>query len=146
MKQRWYHSNNDWRRIKNWPSDQSSTIFYRDIVFQGKRIYARAGDALYCFEDGAEDQKPPSVPKGLEATVARKGGNKVIELRWQESTDNIRVHAYHVSVNGEEQRRVGYPLAEFPAEPGQEFTFQVIAEDGSGNRSAASRALMVRIP
>jgi hypothetical protein len=74
-----------------------------------------------------------------------KGGKRVVELRWEESTDNLRVYAYHVLVNGKEERRVGYPLAEFPAEPGQRFTFRVIAEDGSKNRSAPSEELTINI-
>jgi hypothetical protein len=145
MKRRWYHSNNDWRRIKNWPSAQSCTIFYRDMVFQGKRVYARAGDALYCFEEGAEDKAPPSVPTRLQTKVVQKGDSQVIELRWQESTDNLRVYAYRVLVNGKEERCVGYPLAEFPAESGKTYSFQVIAEDGSGNKSKASEELKVEV-
>lgn len=143
MKQRWYRNGNDWRRIKNFPELHSATAVYRDLVFQDRRIYLRAGDALYCLEEGSVDGAPPSRPTGLRATFAQRGEQEVLELRWDESTDNCRIHAYRILVDDREDRTIGYPLAEYPAASAQPRRYQVVAIDGSGNRSPPSDPIVV---
>jgi len=56
------------------------------------------------------------------------------------------VAAYRVLVGGKEARRIGYPLAEFGAAPGASMEFNVVAEDGSGNRSEPSQPLIFGVP
>lgn len=128
-----------------WPK-QNAMQFYGDLAFAGDSVFIRSADALYCFKTGARDTTPPTAPSGLNAKLSPRQDRRVMQLRWEESVDNVRVAAYHVFVNGKAERRIAYPLAEFEAPSGTRLEFKVVAEDGSGNRSAESQVLRCIVP
>lgn len=87
---------------------------------------------------GPNDTTPPTTPTGL---TARLTGPTQVDLTWTASSDNVALDAYEVL-------RDGTRIATVPAstrtyrdatvQPGRTYSYQVIAIDVVGNRSAAS--------
>ena len=145
MLHRWFAD--DWSRpFDDFWSNQNGLQLYGDLAFSGDCVFLRSLDALYCLKTGAKDTQAPTTPTGLNATLSPRTDKHLVQLRWKESTDNVRVAAYHILVNGTEKQCLAYPLAEFGAKPGEQIKFTVIAEDGSGNRSKPSKMLRFTAP
>jgi len=93
----------------------------------------------------AADTTPPSVPLGLTATAESASS---VRLRWQASTDNVRVDGYEIERNG-----AVLPAAVTAAEhldtglsAATTYTYRVRAFDAAGNRSGWSAPASVATP
>ncbi|MDB6167568.1 MAG: hypothetical protein JWM88_432 [Verrucomicrobia bacterium] len=90
---------------------------------------------------GASDTEPPSVPNGLSATRVAPTG---FALAWNPSTDNVRVTAYEVSLDGRPAAPTPELFKEFTSlAPESSHVVSVRARDAKGNWSASSRELRV---
>ncbi|HYF66816.1 MAG TPA: fibronectin type III domain-containing protein [Ohtaekwangia sp.] len=85
------------------------------------------------------DNEPPTTPMAL---VAESGNSVKAVLRWEPSTDNVRVAGYEIWANDILLDTTPIPAYEaFPLEAAQPYTFYVVAFDDSGNRSPASNTV-----
>jgi hypothetical protein len=81
-----------------------------------------------------QDLQAPTQPMGLAST-----GNSVRTiLTWSSSTDNVGIAGYEIWANGKLVGKSDIPGYELYLEPGEIFTFYVIAYDASGNKSSKS--------
>ena len=98
---------------------------------QIKTLSAGAGKATVSIK---LDEEAPNAPSGLTAT----GGVNGVQLEWDASTDNIGVDHYLVFRDGSfVDTLAGTSFLDSSASVG-EHEYVVYAEDGYGNRSAAS--------
>jgi hypothetical protein len=107
-------------------------------------LAAGAGSATVAIDMAAPplDQQAPSRPTGLAHSLL-KGG---VRLSWDGSADNVGVSSYAVYRDGIQVATA--PAASFDDTtvlPGQ-HVYTVYAEDGVGNRSAASDPHLVTVP
>ena len=88
---------------------------------------------------GSGDTTNPSVPTGLQASVAK---GRRVSLGWSASSDNVAVVGYDVYRNG---TRIAAPTGtSYDDRPGRgTFTYQVRARDAAGNLSALSAGVTV---
>jgi hypothetical protein len=92
-------------------------------------------DATPC--DGA-DTEPPTAPTDLRAS----GSGLDVNLSWTASTDNIGVIGYMVGVVGNSPSPSLIPGTSFRTTVNQiATTFEVVAVDAAGNRSAPARVI-----
>lgn len=91
------------------------------------------------------DTQAPTVPGGVTATV--NSYNKVT-VNWTASTDNIGLKGYTLVRNGVPLADVGTVLtyADTTVTANKQYSYQVIAVDTAGNKSAASSASVVTTP
>ncbi|MEE2779706.1 MAG: fibronectin type III domain-containing protein, partial [Myxococcota bacterium] len=83
------------------------------------------------------DEQPPAWPDGSEITASNISSDS-LSLAWTESTDDVAVTAYVVSMDGQELQVLSATTTTFEVQglsPWTEYTFGVEAEDGAGNRS-----------
>ena len=81
------------------------------------------------------DTQAPSVPAGLQLTLAAKS----INLTWNAATDNIGVTGYNVYRNGSLLATTAGPsYSDTAVVPGTTYTYAVAAFDAAGNVSARS--------
>ncbi|MCR9228434.1 MAG: fibronectin type III domain-containing protein [Flavobacteriaceae bacterium] len=88
-----------------------------------------------------EDTQAPTKPSGL---IVENVTQTTAELRWDASTDNIGVKNYSIYQNGSYLASSGqtfYALDNL--EPGNVYTYQVMAADAAGNESGLSQILEV---
>jgi hypothetical protein len=92
----------------------------------------------------AGDVTAPSVPTALAGTQNASG----VVLTWNASTDNVAVTGYAVFVDGTEVQQPTATTATVAGLTAGAHTFQVLARDAAGNRSArtASLSLVVTGP
>jgi fibronectin type 3 domain-containing protein len=91
------------------------------------------------------DTQAPTVPTGVTATV--NSSNKVT-VTWKASTDNVAVKSYQLVRNGTPLADVGNVLtyADTTVTASKQYSYQVIAVDAAGNKSAASTTSVVTTP
>lgn len=91
------------------------------------------------------DTQAPTVPAGVTATV--NSFNKVT-VTWKASTDNVAVKSYQLVRNGTPLADAGNVLtyADSTVTASTQYSYQVIAVDAAGNKSAASTASVVTTP
>jgi chitodextrinase len=91
----------------------------------------------------APDDRPPSVPGGLKASLS----TKALTLTWAPATDNVAVTGYRIYRNG---APVGTTptrsYADSAVSQGNAYQYQVVAFDAAGNTSLPSAALPVVDP
>jgi chitodextrinase len=117
----------------------------------GKQYYYRAkavssngtsGNSNVATTTTAADIVAPTTPQNL-ALISKTLTN--LALSWSPSTDNVAVTRYEIFSGN---KLVGtseiHAFTAANLEPNSEYTFTVKAVDASGNRSAASAALVVR--
>ena len=89
------------------------------------------------------DTTAPTVPNGLSATKTATQ----VTLSWQASTDNIGVTGYEVFRDGSSRGTVSTnQYNDTNVVSGQSYSYQVLASDLAGNKSAKSNALAVDVP
>jgi hypothetical protein len=102
---------------------------------QIKTLAAGGGKATVSIE---LDEEAPTAPSGLTAT----GGVNGVQLEWEASTDNLGVERYVVYRDGSiVATPAGTSFFDSSASVG-DHEYVVYAEDGNGNRSAASNAVV----
>ena len=90
------------------------------------------------------DLTPPTVPS---EPVARAASDRVVQLHWKESTDNVRVAGYELRRGGEVVARSEVPRAEEAGlAPARDYCYTVRAYDWAGNRSPDSSSVCARTP
>ncbi|MFL5800062.1 MAG: fibronectin type III domain-containing protein [Actinomycetota bacterium] len=90
------------------------------------------------------DTRAPTVPPDLTATVS---GSTEVDLSWSPSTDDTGVAGYAVVRNGAEIADPPSPgFIDTTVSPGTEYSYDVMAFDAAGNRSAASSPVTVVVP
>ena len=114
-------------------SETSATVTWNGQSFNG--IDSRA---ITLLESSTGDTTPPTPPNGLSANVF---GDGETWLSWGASTDNATpagLIVYEVFLNGQFDQGIGggYTQAILYAELGRVNTIDVVAIDGTGNRSA----------
>jgi hypothetical protein len=70
--------------------------------------------------------------------LASTGNSVRTILTWSSSTDNVGIAGYEIWANGKLVGKSDIPGYELYLEPGEIFTFYVIAYDASGNKSSKS--------
>jgi chitodextrinase len=125
----------------------------RGLAASRRYCYAvRACDASgNCSAPSAEacvttpDLTPPARPASLTATAA---GDRRIDLRWADSTDNVGVAGYEVLRAGKPVARLGAVAshADGGLQPAVEYCYAVRAFDAAGNRSPASAPACATTP
>jgi chitodextrinase len=106
-------------------------------------LYARAYDGAgnygsdggYAVVVANGDVEPPTVPADLTGTVV---GSTEVDLAWSASTDDVGVTGYAVFRDGTEVADPSAPAYADTTVPAGTHTYQVLAYDGAGNRSAPS--------
>lgn len=90
---------------------------------------------------GIADTQAPSVPMNLTAT----GGNATsVTIVWTPSTDNVGIASYTVYRNGTSVATIATPAwTDTSVVEGTLYSYQVLASDAAGNKSALSAALKV---
>ena len=129
--------------------DRTAQVTYRDPdLIPGTTYYYRlrtvsstgnSAQSAIVSAATAKDNVPPTVPGELRA----ESGNYVkVILRWNSSTDNVRVKGYEIFADN---ALVGFsPVPAFEVlnlEGGRIYNFHVVAVDVSGNKSAASASV-----
>ncbi|CAA9225652.1 MAG: GH119 / CBM9 / CBM35 [uncultured Cytophagales bacterium] len=90
------------------------------------------------------DTQAPSVPESAAFVVADKTGNS-FRVSWTASTDNVGVVYYELYSNGALVKQTGETSLQLTRLEGSTSYFiEVLAVDGSGNRSERSNALEVK--
>ena len=106
----------------------------------------RVGPAATVSAKVVGDSQPPSVPAGLSATT---GGAANVSLRWLPSTDNVAVTGYLVRRNQQflafVQGAATVTYTDATVAAGSTYTYDVLAQDGSGNNSAPSDPARVTV-
>ena len=91
------------------------------------------------FAESFQDNTPPSVPVNLKSTFT---GRTLIDLAWDNSTDNGGVARYDVYVNGSFKQSSTTPAASVTGlTGGSTYSFTIKAIDIAGNVSASGNAL-----
>ncbi|MFI5303712.1 MAG: fibronectin type III domain-containing protein [Nitrospiria bacterium] len=104
-------------------------------------VNANAGQAYVIFGNNQYDVTPPSVPAGLSVVLTT---DTQIGLSWTASTDNVAVAGYEVFRNGAMVATVGNNLfTDSGLKPNTKYTYQILAFDLAGNKSALSAPLTV---
>ncbi|MBI1820964.1 MAG: FG-GAP repeat protein [Nitrospirae bacterium] len=99
-----------------------------------------AGQAYLIFGNNQYDVTPPSVPAGLSVALT---SDSQIGLTWTASTDNVAVAGYEIYRNGAKVATVGGVIfTDSGLQPDTKYTYQVLAFDLAGNKSALSSPLM----
>jgi chitodextrinase len=100
-----------------------------------------AGQAYLILGNSQYDVVPPSVPTGLSLALT---SDSQIGLTWAPSTDNVAVAGYEIYRNGAKVATVGSAAyTDNGLHPNTKYTYQVLAFDLAGNKSALSSPLMV---
>ena len=121
-------SDNDAARIRS----AAKAVVYDSLIY------------WHIGEYDIDDDQPPSVPGGLNATNLTSSG---FTLRWNASTDNVVVAGYYVYLNGAQVATPSSTSANITGlNAGNTYTLTVKARDASGNISASSAALYVTTP
>ena len=84
------------------------------------------------------DKTPPSAPGNLNVVTT---SSTSVTLSWNNSTDNVAVTGYYIYVNGAKSYATAAGDTTFVVSdltPNQEYSFFVVAVDGSGNASGHS--------
>jgi hypothetical protein len=114
-------------------------------------VMARAYDAAGNYKDSASvsisnpqsvDTEAPSIPQSVAVEAKRKNGAVV---SFQASTDNVGVSHYIILQNGSSigtTSSTSYSVGKLPT---GEHSFQVIAVDQAGNKSAASASAKLTV-
>ena len=88
------------------------------------------------------DQKPPSVPTNLNASLAGDGTS--VHLTWAASTDDVQVGEYNVLRNGQKVWTTsGTSFDDTSLPQATTFTYRVVAVDTSGNPSPPSASKQI---
>jgi hypothetical protein len=94
------------------------------------------GTAVYDAAFPPSDVLPPAPVGGLQATPV---SSHVVELRWQEPSDDVGVTRYDVYRGTTHLAQVKSPkFTDSGLAPNTPYTYTVKARDGSGNRSSAT--------
>ncbi len=119
----------------------------RIMVRGTNHIFYDISNKSFFITDGS-DTTPPSIPNGLTATNPENDSHISANLNWTPSTDNVGVAGYIIIQNGEEiftwNSQNTSNLTMRGLDDGTEYSFQIIAFDAAGNRSAASTAATVK--
>jgi chitodextrinase len=91
------------------------------------------------------DREPPAAPTGLTATAPAY--NKVV-LNWKAATDNTGVKSYTVIRDSVPIANIGNvtTYTDTPVSANTEYTYQVMAVDAAGNKSAWSAKATIKTP
>jgi len=90
------------------------------------------------------DRTPPTAPG---EPIARAASDRLVELHWKESTDNVGVEGYEVLRGDVVVARSAVPRASDPGlEPAQDYCYTIRAFDRAGNHSGASPRACARTP
>jgi len=82
------------------------------------------------------DTEAPAPPAGLTLSQDQQG----VRISWQEPGDNIGVTRYWLYRNSELIKKPGWPdisYVDTGVRAGQSYTYELIAQDGSGNTSSS---------
>ncbi len=118
----------------------------RIMVRGTNHIFYDMSDKNFFISNGS-DTTPPSTPTGLTATNPENDAHISATLNWTASTDNVGVAGYIIVQNGVEvftwnsQSTTDFIMRGL--DDGTQYSFQIIAFDAAGNRSAASTAATV---
>jgi hypothetical protein len=101
------------------------------------------GHGLIQIEDALDYASVgPSWPLGAELKVVRYGESS-LTLGWGAATDDIGVDAYSIRMAGTPGQVTTSREATFEAlDPGQRYSFEVVARDGAGNWSESLEAVV----
>jgi hypothetical protein len=91
------------------------------------------------------DLTAPSIPHGVTAT--QPGPNEVT-LRWQASTDNVKVQDYRVYRSNVLVEQISAPTVSYfdnSVVPNATYTYQVAAVDEAGHLSTLSTAVSITV-
>ena len=119
------------------------------------RFVTTPGDTLdsgtVACNPSATDTTPPSVPANLSATTVAQTNISpgIVNLSWAASTDNVGVSGYAIYRDGSQVGTVGTQTtyADQTVQPSTTYSYQVLAMDANGNKSALSTpALGVTTP
>ena len=86
----------------------------------------------------ASDKTPPTAPANLKVVTT---SSTSVTLAWNSATDNVAVNGYYIYVNGAKSYATSASDTTFVVSdltPSQEYSFYVLAVDGSGNISPKS--------
>ena len=97
-------------------------------------------DQISC-EQPDSDTTPPSVPSGLTATAA---SDKIVNLSWTQSTDNMCVSGYKIYRNGTQIGTSAAPsYSDNSCSSQTTYSYTVSSYDAAGNNSAQSSPVSV---
>ncbi|MET8472645.1 discoidin domain-containing protein [Streptomyces sp. NPDC006422] len=132
-------------------SVDGDTLTYTDTQPSSATLtyYVRARDAAGNQSANSEsvtrkgdtgDTQAPTAPGTLSFTEGTKGK---VELRWQASTDNVKVTAYDIYANGKPLTSVAGDVTTYAdSQPSSAtVTYYVRAKDAAGNESANSNSV-----
>ena len=107
-------------------------------------VSAGAGSATVSVNMAAPplDQQAPSAPTGLAHVLLASG----LRLTWNGSGDNVAVKSYPVYRDGVEIGTASTNSFDDAAVTAGRHVYTVYAQDGAGNRSAASAPYIVTVP
>jgi large repetitive protein len=86
----------------------------------------------------ASDKTPPTAPGNLQVVTTSSSS---VSLIWNSATDNVAVTGYYIYINGQKSYATPAGDTTFTVadlNSNQEYSFYVVAVDGSGNVSAHS--------
>ena len=107
---------------------------YHDYIYHGVIVTDAAGNSTR-FQGHLKmtDYTPPTLTGNV--TITEKGNQ--VTLSWNNASDNDKVLRYLVTVNGKTTPVYGLTSLTVEADPSGKYEYSVVAEDYSGNASAA---------
>src|SRR5690606_2397434 len=129
--------------------DRTSDLTYTDLLVTPGQVYYYKLKAVNTNNTSAFstvasaqteiDSEVPSQPTGL---LAESGNFTKAILKWNASTDNVGISGYEIWGNGVLLGTTNIPAYEVSLpEPGEIYTFYIIAFDASGNKSTPSESV-----
>jgi chitinase len=106
-------------------------------------VFAAPAAGMVAFAAGSADTVAPTKPAGLAASSVSQ---TTLQLSWKASTDDVGVASYAIYSNGKylASCKATHGIIR-AAKPGAKYTFTVAAKDKSGNISAKSNAVTVKM-
>ncbi|GAA2611301.1 hypothetical protein GCM10010399_47680 [Dactylosporangium fulvum] len=103
--------------------------------------FAAVAGRQYRIGSGGGDTSPPTAPGNLRSTGSTSDS---VALAWDASSDNVGVTGYEILRGGASAgTTTGTTFTSTGLAPNTTYTFQVVARDAAGNRSAPSNTLTV---
>lgn len=130
------------------------TYYYRIQTFDNPKNYSTSASAS--TKTYIVDKTAPTAPT-LKAVVRKNG--RSAEIRWTNSTDDVAIKGYllyknNVQITPNSAYATGFKIGtdgkpwynETAVQPGQTYSYRVVAQDTSGNLSTNSNTSSITVP
>jgi len=140
-----------WIQITSSPTGKGDgTITYTVVPNCGSRR-SRTGTIKICIQTHTiiqqGDTVKPSVPSSLTAQSTFDGWDTVVDLAWQQASDNCRVDKYQIYRDGRVLAELSCTCLTFRDKSvaiGKSYCYQIYAVDAAGNQSLPSNRVCIK--